>query len=91
MNMKKVMLLSAATLAMMLSACNNSSTSGEKAGTADSPNSSATNTSQVFNLDTSTLASGATFYQCEMDHEVISDKAGECPTCGMELTELKKQ
>jgi len=25
-------------------------------------------------------------YSCEMHPEVISDKAGKCPKCGMELT-----
>ena len=26
------------------------------------------------------------FYTCEMDTDVISDKPGKCPKCGMDLT-----
>ncbi|HEY4789085.1 MAG TPA: heavy metal-binding domain-containing protein, partial [Bacteroidales bacterium] len=28
-----------------------------------------------------------TIYTCEMHPEVVSDKPGKCPKCGMELTE----
>ncbi|MCE5229330.1 efflux RND transporter periplasmic adaptor subunit [bacterium] len=31
------------------------------------------------------LAPGAMYYQCPMDKEVISDKPGDCPKCGMHL------
>ncbi len=27
-------------------------------------------------------------YQCQMDYDVISDKAGTCPKCGMKLEEV---
>ncbi|MBL0103597.1 MAG: hypothetical protein IPP51_07515 [Bacteroidetes bacterium] len=47
--------------------------------------------SQVFNLDTTKLKSGDAFYQCEMNPEVLSDKPGSCPTCGMDLSEIKKK
>ena len=33
----------------------------------------------------STLADGATYYTCSMDPQVVSDKVGECPICGMNL------
>lgn len=45
---------------------------------------------QVFNIDTNKLAAGEKFYQCEMHHEVLSDKPGKCPKCGMKLSEIKK-
>ena len=40
---------------------------------------------QIFNLDTTKLKRGMVFYQCEMHPEVLSDKAGSCPKCGMDL------
>ena len=46
---------------------------------------------QKFNMDTTTLKKGAVFYQCEMDPQVITDKARNCPACGMELSEIVKQ
>lgn len=48
-------------------------------------------TNQIINLDTTGLKSGDKFYQCEMDPEVISGKPGNCPKCGMVLTERSKQ
>ena len=30
------------------------------------------------------------FYTCSMDPQVVSDKPGKCPICGMSLTEVKK-
>ncbi len=27
-------------------------------------------------------------YQCQMDYEVISDEAGSCPECGMDLEQV---
>ncbi len=49
------------------------------------------NVSQNFNLDTTNLKSGQTYYQCPMDLEVISDKAGACPKCGMDLKVMTKK
>ena len=88
--MKKTIILSAA-LALMLGACNSSSNKNEQTNSTDSNKVETTNTSQTFSLDTTKLASGATFYQCSMDPEVLSDKPGNCPKCGMELSEMKKQ
>lgn len=80
--MKKIIILSATALALMLDACNSSSNKTEQTNS----------TSQIFNLDTTKLKSGETFYQCVcMDPEVLSDKAGDCPKCDMELTEIKKK
>ena len=42
-------------------------------------------------VDTTKLAKGAIFYQCEMNLEVLSDKPGKCPKCGMDLEEIRKR
>ncbi len=81
--MKKSIIVSLAVIALMFASCSNSSnkTDSTKSETL----------SQNFNLDTTQLKSGETFYQCEMHAEVISEKAGKCPKCGMGLSEMKKQ
>lgn len=89
--MKKSILLSATALVLMLGACNSSSTKNEQSNSTDSTAVESTSTAQTFNLDTTTLASGATFYQCSMHAEVLSDKQGSCPQCGMDLSEMKKR
>lgn len=81
--MKKSIIIAAAAIAFMFAACNNS------ANKTDSSKSETT--TQTFNLDTTKLKSGETFYQCEMHPEVLSDKPGSCPKCGMDLVEMKKQ
>lgn len=88
--MKKSIILSA-VLTLMLGACNNSTNKNESSVSTDSTKTQNADTSQVFNLDTTKLSSGATYYQCEMHPEVISDKAGNCLKCGMELSEMKKK
>lgn len=83
--MKKNFFL-AASIALILGACSSSTTtSGDKDAkvSADS--------TQIFNLDTTTLAAGTGYYQCPMDLEEISDKPGICPKCGMELEPVTKQ
>ena len=67
--MKKVIILSATALTLIFSACGNSST------TKGSPET----------VDTTKLKTGEVFYQCEMNPEVLSDKPGSCPKCGMDL------
>lgn len=37
------------------------------------------------------LESGAEYYQCSMDAQVVSDKPGECPLCGMTLDKKEKE
>lgn len=75
--MKKTIAISTALL-LILGACKN-------------PTTKSNNNMQSFNLDTNTLKSGQTFYQCPMDLEVISDKAGTCPKCAMDLEIRTKQ
>ena len=80
--MKKSIIVSLAFIALMFASCSNSSikTDSTKSETL----------SQNFNLDTTQLKSGETFYQCSMHLEVLSDKSGSCPKCGMDLSEMKK-
>ena len=81
--MKKTIMLSVFAFILISGACKNSSNKDVKENNA--------NTTQVFNLDTTKLKSGETYYQCSMDPEIISNKSGQCPKCGMDLTEMKKQ
>lgn len=76
--MKKTIIFSVVAFALITTACKNASTKNDNGA------------AQTFNLDTTRLKSGEKFYQCTMDHEVLSDKPWECPKCGMELTEMKK-
>ena len=73
--MKKVILLSAIASAFVLGSCGNSSTESK----------------QTSSLDTTKLAKGDTFYQCEMHPEALSDKTGTCPKCGMDLMKAEKK
>lgn len=85
--MKKSMILLSAIL-LILGACNNPSSKNEP--THMEPKKSE-NASQTFNLDTTNIKSGQNYYQCPMDLEVISDKAGACPKCGMDLEAITKK
>lgn len=78
--MKKTILLFSAAVAMSLSACNGSG-NNDKTAVADS----------THPLDTTKLAKGTAFYQCEMHPEVTSDKPGACSKCGMDLTKVEKK
>lgn len=78
--MKKSMLFSIASLVLLICSCNNSDT---KTDTQNSTN--------MQMIDTTKLAKGDVFYQCPMDLEVVSDKPGTCPTCGMDLEKMEKK
>ncbi|MEP6794834.1 MAG: heavy metal-binding domain-containing protein [Saprospiraceae bacterium] len=80
--MKKIIILFGVSIALTLVACKGSCCKSEPANN---------NSSQTFNLDTLKLKSGDTFYQCSMDAEVLSNKPGKCPKCGMDLSEIKKK
>ena len=73
--MKKVIRLSVVAFALIITSCGNSSTS--KGST------------EAF--DTTKLKTGEAFYQCEMHPEVLSDKPGACPKCGMDLMKTEKK
>jgi len=87
--MKKTILLTAATLALLAGACN-SSTQKDQTGTSDSTAVQPTGDSQKFDIDTTRLAGGTAYYQCEMHPEVISDRPGNCNKCSMKLIEKRK-
>ncbi len=50
-----------------------------------------TSTLEDANKFLASLDSGASYFICEMHPEVVSDKAGDCPLCGMHLEERKKE
>ncbi len=85
--MKKSIILSMVATATLLVSCNNDS---NKQHNMESTGMHSNESSQNYQLDTSKLNSGDSFYQCEMDLDVISDKAGNCPKCEMALTEHQK-
>jgi hypothetical protein len=76
-NMKKIIFLSAVSIALLISACN-------KCSNSSSPKES------TQTMDTTKLKTGDVFYQCEMDREVLSDKPGTCSKCGMNLSKVTK-
>lgn len=78
-------------------ACSSSSRTGTDGGS----DTTATNTDQGtgtgnqdntnFALDTTTLSTGETYFQCPMHPEVVSRTASDCPKCGMALASRTKQ
>ena len=89
--MKKTIILSMTVFALVLGACSSSSKKGEQNKSTDSTTTQSSSASQTFDIDTTKLKSGETIYQCSMHPEVLSDKPGSCPKCGMDLSEMKKQ
>ena len=87
--MRNLKMIFAAAIAFTF-ACNGSSNKKEQSQSADSSAAPNANTEQNYSVDTTKLASGATFYQCEMHPEVISDQPGNCTKCSMALVEMKK-
>jgi len=68
---------------IVLAACSNN-----KSGNAATDSSAAT-----ASKDTAMMKTAAVVYTCKMHPEVISDKPGKCPKCGMDLVrkeDLKK-
>lgn len=47
--------------------------------------------SQVWKVGSSSEDSSASKYQCPMHPDVISDKPGKCPKCGMDLKLIKRE
>ena len=77
--MKKITLLTA-TIALLIVGCTNSSTKTEDKKTA-----------QTMTADTTKMKTGDIYYQCEMHPDVLSDKAGTCTKCDMELVKMVKK
>lgn len=77
--MKKLILSAVAAIAIVFSACNNQSKSSDVQ--------ESTNTEAA--LPDSVNKVAAVQYTCTMHPEVISDKPGKCPKCGMKLVEKK--
>jgi len=50
-----------------------------------------TTTQEDANHYLATLAAGSEYYSCPMHSEVVSDRAGDCPLCGMHLEKKKKE
>lgn len=46
---------------------------------------------QVWKVGSSSTFASASTYQCPMHPDVISDKPGKCPKCGMDLKLIKKE
>lgn len=89
--MKKTILAIVSAITLMIASCTTSSNNAEKVSTSDSVRPATAASAQIFNLDTTSLKAGEKYYQCEMNFEILSDKPGTCPTCGMDLSEMKKQ
>ena len=71
------------------SACNNAANNSEKkesvAATTATAETPAEDAAAFQAIDTTKLATGSMYYQCSMDPEIITDKPGDCPKCGMKL------
>ena len=89
--MKGAIIILAGVLALMVESCMSPTNKNEQTKSNDTTTTQSVNAPQIFDLDTTKLKSGETFYQCSMDLEVLSDQPGSCPKCGMDLSEMKKQ
>lgn len=87
--MKKQILLAVSTALLFIGGCSSPAPKNDQNVATDS--SATMKKEQSANLDTTKLKAGDTFYQCEMDLGVLSDKPGSCPKCGMDLSEMKKK
>ena len=76
--MKQTIIASMFLAATVFAACNSNSSSDSKKDT----------TATTSTADTSKMMS-AVKYTCTMHPEVISDTAGKCPKCGMEMVPIK--
>ena len=87
--MKKVIVISTLTMAVVtFTACSGSTSATVPA--VDTTAKVQTDTAKMVTMDTTKTAIASTVkYTCRMHPEVISDKPGKCPKCGMELVEVK--
>ena len=95
--MKRVIMISAvAILVTTLTACSGSTPATVPA--ADTTAKVTTDTTKMMTtmdttktavMDTTKMMASTVKYTCRMHPEVISDKPGKCPKCGMQLVEVK--
>jgi hypothetical protein len=91
--MKRVIMISAASIVTTTFAACSGSTSGQASSvdttakmTTDTTKMVATDTAKISTMDTTKSSMASTVkYTCKMHPEVISDKPGKCPKCGMDL------
>lgn len=87
--MRKLIMLLVVTSTFIITACNNASDNSEKtesvAATTATEEPPKEDAAAFQAIDTTKLGTGAMYYQCSMDPEIITDKAGDCPKCGMKL------
>ena len=89
-------MISAVTIVIsMLAACSGSTSSQTPAVdttakmTTDTTKMVAMDSTKMPAIDTTKSMTSSVKYTCKMHPEVISDKPGKCPKCGMELVEVK--
>jgi hypothetical protein len=94
--MKKVIMISALTIVVAaFTACSGSTSTAVPAvdTTAkmqtDTTKMVAMDTTKMATMDTTKTTATSVKYTCKMHPEVISDKPGKCPKCGMDLVEVK--
>ena len=91
--MKKIIILFAFAPIFLLNACSNSAASSETTespATAKPVKASLNEGAALPAPDTTAVVKNGIQYQCPMHKEVISDKPGKCPKCGMKLVQKKK-
>jgi DNA-directed RNA polymerase subunit RPC12/RpoP len=92
--MKKLIVLLAIVPVLIINACNSSSNMHQNEANMPAMQTQTMHgaiTDTTFHaIDTTKLARGAMFYQCSMHTEVITDKPGNCPKCGMKLMQKQK-
>ena len=91
-NMKKLIMILTVAPFLIINACNNSTSNSEKTESAAKANTNepTKDTASFQAIDTMKLEQGAMYYQCSMHPEIITDKPGDCPKCGMKLIEMHK-
>jgi transcription initiation factor IIE alpha subunit len=94
--MKKAIVISTLIIAIVtFTACSGSTSATVPA--VDTTAKVQTDTAKMVTMDTTKMAmdtiktamASTVKYTCRMHPEVISDKPGKCPKCGMELVEVK--
>jgi protein involved in sex pheromone biosynthesis len=88
--MKKTIMILAVAPILIINACNNPTSNSEKTESTATTTTPAKDTASFQAMDTTKLAKGAMYYQCSMHPEVITDKPGDCPKCGMKLVMMHK-